>query len=90
MAEFSRKAEDRPVRNTLIVYLVILAAAMLRIHPVLGGTAFLAAFLIFLYHRHMALKFFGGTTGDLSGFFLCVCEAGTAVVIALVSAILHM
>ncbi|HJB15639.1 MAG TPA: adenosylcobinamide-GDP ribazoletransferase [Candidatus Blautia excrementipullorum] len=90
VAEFSRKAEDRPVRNTLIVYLVILAAAMLRIHPVLGGTAFLAAFLIFLYYRHMALKFFGGTTGDLSGFFLCVCEAGTAVVIALVSAILHM
>lgn len=90
VAEFSRKAENRPVRNTLIVYLVLLALLMLFIQPVLGSAAFLSALLIFLYYRHMAMKYFGGTTGDLSGFFLCVCEAGTAVVIAVVSAILHM
>lgn len=90
VAEFSRKAEDRPVRNTLIIYLVLLAAAMVMLHPAMGGLAFVTAFLIFLYYRYMALKYFGGTTGDLSGFFLCTCEAGTAVVIAAVSAVLTL
>lgn len=88
VAEFSRKAENAVVRNTLIVYLAVLAAVMVLIHPVMGGAAFAGAFLIFLYYRRMALKYFGGTTGDLSGFFLCVCEAGTAVVTAVLSAVL--
>lgn len=88
VAEFSRKAENAAVRNTLIVYLAVLAAVMVLIHPVMGGAAFAGAFLIFLYYRRMALKYFGGTTGDLSGFFLCVCEAGTAVVTAVLSAVL--
>ena len=88
VAEFSRKAENAVVRNTLIVYLAVLAAVMVLIHPVMGGAAFAGAFLIFLYYRRMALKYFGGTTGDLSGFFLCVCEAGTAVVTAVLSVVL--
>lgn len=90
VAEFSRKAENIAVRNTLIVYLVILAVLMIFIQPIAGATAFLSSLLIFLYYRHVAMKYFGGTTGDLSGFFLCLCEAGTALVIALVSAVMHM
>ena len=78
VAEFSQKAEEITVRNVLICFLVILAAAMVLVHPVLGSAAFVSAFLIFLYYRHTALKYFGGTTGDLSGFFLCLCEAGAA------------
>ena len=90
VAEFSRKAENIAVRNTLIVYLVILAVLMIFIQPIAGAAAFLSSLLIFLYYRHVAMKYFGGTTGDLSGFFLCLCEAGTALVIALVSAVMHM
>lgn len=85
VAEFSRKSEDKTVRNVLIVYLLILLLLMLMIHPVYGAAAFLTAMLIFGYYRHMALKYFGGTTGDLSGAFLCLCEVGMALVLAVVS-----
>ena len=85
VAEFSRKSEDKTVRNVLIVYLLLLLLLMLMIHPVYGAAAFLTAILIFGYYRHMALKYFGGTTGDLSGAFLCLCEVGMALVLAVVS-----
>ena len=33
-----------------------------------------AAFAVFIYYRHMAYKEFGGVTGDLAGYLLCVSE----------------
>ena len=33
-----------------------------------------AAALTFWYYHHMAMKYFGGMTGDLAGFFVSVCE----------------
>lgn len=85
VAEFSRKTEDVTVRNVLLVYLILLFALMVWIHPVCGIAAFVTAVLIFFYYRHMAMKYFGGTTGDLAGFFLCLCEVGMALVLAVVS-----
>lgn len=90
VAEFSRKAEELTVRNVLIVYLVILLAVMVWIQPVMGIAAFAAAALVFLYYHHMAMKYFGGITGDLAGYFLCLCEVGIAVVLAVVSVIVHI
>ena len=85
VAEFSRNSSDMTSRNILVVYLILLAAAMIRIQPVWGIAAFAGALLIFAYYHHMAMKYFGGTTGDLSGFFLCICEVGMAVLLAVVS-----
>ena len=69
----------------LIVYLVLLAAGMILIRPVWGSLAFVGALLIFWYYHHIAMKYFGGTTGDISGFFLCICEVGMALILAVVS-----
>ena len=88
VAEFSRKAEDLAVRNVLIVYLVILLAVMVWIQPVLGILAFAAAGAIFLFYHHKAMKYFGGITGDLAGYFLCLCEVGMAVVLAVASVLM--
>lgn len=88
VAEFSRNSADRTSRNVLVVYLVLLLVMMMYIQPVYGAAAFGTAVLIFIYYRYMALKYFGGTTGDLSGCFLCLCEAGMALVLALVSNII--
>ena len=33
-----------------------------------------AGLLSFIYYRYMSYKWFGGTTGDLAGYFLQVCE----------------
>ena len=86
VAEFSRKAEEITVRNVLIIYLAILLAIMVWVQPVLGSLAFAAAVLIFLYYRYKAVKYFGGITGDLAGYFLCLCEVGMAIVLAVASA----
>ena len=85
VAEFSRKAEEVMVRNVLIVYLVVLLVLMILIQPVLGILAFAGAALIFVYYHHKAMKYFGGITGDLAGYFLCLCEVGMAVVLAVAS-----
>ena len=85
VAQFSRNSSDVVSRNVLIFYLVLLLAGMMWIHPVWGLAAFVAALLVFWYYHHMAMKYFGGTTGDLSGFFLCLCEVGMAVVLAVIS-----
>ena len=61
VAEFSRKSENVAVRNTLVVYLVLLCGLMIWIYPVIGGAAFLTACLVFFYYRYMAMKYFGGT-----------------------------
>ncbi len=89
-AEFSGKAEDVRVRNILILYLVLLAVLMVWLNPVLGCAALVTAILIFVYYRHMAMKYFGGTTGDLAGFFLCICELGMALALAVVPAVMEL
>jgi adenosylcobinamide-GDP ribazoletransferase len=85
VAEFSRQSEDIVVRNVLIGYLVLLLLLMLWIQPVMGAAAFITALLIFAWYHHIAMKYFGGTTGDISGYFLCLCEAGMALVLAVLS-----
>ena len=49
VAEFSRKAQDKTVRNTLIVYLVLLAVGMILIQPVYGVVIFVTAVLVFIF-----------------------------------------
>lgn len=82
VAEFSKKSENVAVRNVLLLYLAALLAGMFLLHPLLGSLTFLMALLVFFYYYHMAMKYFGGTTGDLSGAFLCVCELAMALTLA--------
>lgn len=86
VAEFSRNASELAVRNVLAVMFILLAAGMIRIHPVKGILAAVTALLVFWWYHHTAIKYFGGTTGDLSGFFLCICEVVMALVLALTGA----
>ena len=90
VAEFSRKAQDKTVRNTLIVYLVLLAVGMILIQPVYGVVIFVTAVLVFIFYKHKAMKYFGGTTGDLSGYFLCLCEAWMVLVLAVLTVVCPM
>ena len=88
VAEFSRNASEITARNILMVMFVILVALMLWVSPVMGVFAVLSALLVFWWYHHMAMKYFGGTTGDLSGFFLCICEVVMALVLALAGAVI--
>ena len=88
VAEFSRNAEEKPVRIAVVVIAVLSVIGMIYIQPVMGIVTAVCAALVFLFYRHMALKYFGGTSGDLSGFFLCTCETAAALVLAVCTAIL--
>ena len=85
VAEFSRNSSHRPVKRVLFVMLAVLLAIMVWIDPGCGAAAFVAAGLVFLYSRHMIMKYFGGMTGDLAGYSICLSEIGMALVLAVVS-----
>lgn len=73
-ATFSVNADKKNVRNVLIVYLLILTAAMLWLGGIAGGLCLLAAGLMYAYYFRMSRRIFGGITGDLAGYFLQMCE----------------
>ena len=89
VAEFSRNAENLRVRNVLLVYLVLLGAGLLFLDFWLGLAALAAGGCAFLFYHHKALKYFGGTTGDLAGYFLCICELGIAFAAVLAECIIR-
>ena len=65
-------------RSAVIAMVSIFAAAafffMISASYLQGCTAFVSAVLCFLYYKHIAYRDFGGTTGDLCGWFLQLCE----------------
>ena len=68
---FATAADRRHVRRVLAALAAVLAAAL----AVLGGWALvLAAAVVFARYYRAATKQFGGTTGDLAGWFLQKCE----------------
>lgn len=89
-ARFGDEAQGRLVRITSCVYLMLAAFWCVRIDPVTGIGMMLAAALAFLFYRHFSMKYFGGMTGDLAGFFTCICELGCLLEIALVSHVLQL
>ena len=89
VAQFSRNSEEKPVRIVLAVLLVLMLVLMILIQPVYGIGSFAAAVLVFLNYRRFSMKYFGGTSGDLSGFFLCTCETASAVVLAVLCGLIR-
>ena len=68
---FATAADKTNVRRVLTVLCVLLGAALVA----LGGWALvLAACAVFVRYYHAAKNQFGGTTGDLAGWFLQKCE----------------
>ena len=59
---------------TALYVAVYLAVVLLMGAPVPGLVALVAAGVFFFLYKRMALKVFGGFTGDLAGWFLTVCE----------------
>ena len=79
-------AEGAAERASAVILAEILCGGLLMLRAgILQGIAAAAAGLLSMaYYRHMSLKEFGGITGDLAGWFICVCE--TAMVCAMAAA----
>ena len=67
-----------------IFWTVLASAMMLCFGREAGVAGIFAAALSFAWYKYMSYKEFGGITGDLAGWFICICE--TAMVCAMAAA----
>lgn len=74
LCAFTENAEKRTVTLILAAALLLSGGGMLWCSPAGGGAAVLFALVWAVAYRALALRQFGGVTGDTSGFFLQVCE----------------
>lgn len=80
---FQNGAQKRRTRIVLIIWAAAGAAAMIMLCPAPGILALTAALLVFWHYYKLSKKQFGGTTGDLAGYFLQVCELSMLAVLVL-------
>lgn len=73
---FQDSAHKTRVRIVLLIWAAASGAAMCRLSLVQGAAMLGAAGLVFFYYYRVCKKQFGGTTGDLAGYFLQLCELG--------------
>ena len=76
VADFMKDAKKKTVAVWMVILFLAAAVLELFLGGRIGGIILSASILIFFYYRHMAVKEFGGVTGDLAGFFLQICELG--------------
>lgn len=74
---FADAAKKRTVIIVMLVYIALCVAAMIVLKGWLGLIMAGASGLVFLYYRLMSYSKFGGTTGDLAGWFLQLSELAT-------------
>lgn len=71
---FQDKAQKKVVAIIMLVWLFGASTVMFIWEPLLGAVQLGMAGVLFLYHRYICKKHFGGITGDLAGYFLQLCE----------------
>jgi len=74
LTAFREPARKRMVTVVLIIEAIAAAAAMCYLWLPGGMLCCIGALLMFGFYYKMAMKEFGGTTGDLAGWFLQNCE----------------
>lgn len=80
-----KTAAKKTVSISLLVQGLICIVLMIVISPIYGITAVAAALVAVFYYIRQSYGKFGGVTGDLSGFFVCISELTTAVFLTVVS-----
>jgi adenosylcobinamide-GDP ribazoletransferase len=83
VATFSNQAKKKITKIAMLLFIIMCGMGMILVNLYLGIVCFLSAIGVFVYCRHMAIKEFGGITGDIAGYFLQVCELIMAVCVML-------
>lgn len=71
---FKNAAHKRVVRIVMWIYIILCICAMIITDLKIGCLVVTAAVLSLVWYRYIAYSKFGGTTGDIAGYFVCVCE----------------
>ena len=74
LCAFTEYTHKRAAMIAMITVALLAMGGMVRALPVIGGFAAGFALLAFFAYRSMAMKQFGGATGDTTGFFLQTAE----------------
>lgn len=74
LAMFSHAAAKKRTAWVLVGYFLLCGGAMLLFGTFVGAAVLLLALGVFGYYHHVSCKEFGGTTGDVAGWFLQLCE----------------
>lgn len=74
LCAFTENAEKSRATVAAVIEFLLAAGGMVLIAPVPGAVGVLFALLTMLCYRAVAMKQFGGATGDTAGFFLQMCE----------------
>lgn len=85
---FSSMAHKTTVRVVLVTILAICFISAVMIQPLIGVVMALAAMWVWTYYYYMSKKKFGGITGDVAGYFLCLCELSSVLVIGVMGRIM--
>lgn len=80
---FSSTAHKQTVRVVLVLILGGCFISQILIDPVIGAVTALAAMWVWTYYYYMSRRQFGGITGDLAGYFLCLCELASVLLIGI-------
>lgn len=84
----SSMAHRRTVRVVLVTLLAVCFISAILIQPVIGAVMALAAMWVWTYYYYMSKKKFGGITGDVEGYFLCLCELSSVLVIGAIGRVM--
>lgn len=71
---FQEQAHRKRVTAVMVSWFAAAALVLLTASVQMGVAVICTALLVFWYYHHMAMKQFGGMTGDLAGYFLQLCE----------------
>ena len=71
---FFHMAADKRVGILAVLWVILSAGAMVAVWPIVGGVMALGAGITLLLVRSMAIREFGGMSGDIAGFQLQTAE----------------
>ena len=74
LCAYTKKTEKHTATIALIAILIISGTSVVLLSPIIGGITVVFAIVTAIFYRRLAMKQFGGVTGDTSGFFLQICE----------------
>ncbi len=80
---FADAAQKRILKTVLVLWMLACALWSFRWDWRYALILFGASFAVYGYYYHTAVKEFGGTTGDIAGFFVQICELTTACAVML-------
>ncbi len=80
---FADAAQKRVLLLVLAVWLLLCGGLALLLEWRLAVLMGITVVLVYVYYYHMAMKQFGGTTGDIAGFFVQTAELAMALVVML-------